>query len=72
MRLAVTGTLNSALFDSLLTQCAPCVRGEDLQLEIDLSSADWAYPSPPHIALNLAAARENLLLRRRLGRDLVK
>jgi hypothetical protein len=45
MRLAVTGTLNSALFDSLLTQCAPCVHGEDRQLEIDLSSADWAYPS---------------------------
>ncbi len=45
MRLAVTGTLNSALFDSLLTQCAPCVRGEDVQLELDLSSADWAYPS---------------------------
>jgi hypothetical protein len=45
MRLAVTGSLNSALFDSLLTQCAPCVRGDDLQLELDLSSADWAYPS---------------------------
>ncbi len=45
MRLAVTGTLNSALFDSLLTQCAPCVERKDTQLELDLSSADWAYPS---------------------------
>jgi len=45
MRLAVTGALNSALFDSLLTQCAPCVRGEDRLLELDLSSAEWAYPS---------------------------
>jgi hypothetical protein len=45
MRLAVTGSLNSALFDSLLTQCAPCIAGDDLHLELDLSSADWAYPS---------------------------
>ena len=45
MRLAVTGTLNSALFDSLLTQCTPCLAGEDLQIELDLSSANWAYPS---------------------------
>lgn len=45
MRLAVTGTLNSALFDSLLTQCAPCIDGLDHELKLDLSSADWAYPS---------------------------
>lgn len=45
MRLAVTGTLNSALFDSLLKQCEPCIQGQDHELELDLSSADWAYPS---------------------------
>ncbi len=45
MRLAVTGALNSALFDSLLKQCEACAQGQDRELELDLSSADWAYPS---------------------------
>jgi hypothetical protein len=45
MRLAVTGTLNSALFDSLLKQCQPCIEGQERNLDLDLSSAEWGYPS---------------------------
>lgn len=45
MRLAITGSLNSAVFDSLFQQCAPCVAGKDKELILDLSSAEWAYPS---------------------------
>jgi len=45
MRLVVTGALNSGLFDSLLKQCEPCLRGEDGDLEVDLSGSEWAYPT---------------------------
>ncbi|HZR33482.1 MAG TPA: hypothetical protein VFA76_16680 [Terriglobales bacterium] len=45
MRLAVTGTVNAAIFDSYLLQCQPCIQGTDGELVLDLSSADWGYPS---------------------------
>ena len=45
MRLAVTGQLDSGLFDSLLKQCEPCLRGDDHELDLDLSGSEWAYPT---------------------------
>jgi len=45
MRLAVTGALDLGLFDSLLKQCEPCLRGEDHELLVDLSGSEWAYPT---------------------------
>jgi hypothetical protein len=45
MRLAVTGELNAAVFDSLLTECQACLQGADPNLVLDLSSAEWGYPT---------------------------
>src|ERR1700735_2168892 len=45
MRLPVTGTLNNATWELLLNSCQPCFSGEDLILELDLSSATWSPPS---------------------------
>jgi hypothetical protein len=45
MRLALTGALNTALFESILVQCQPCIAGDDRELILDLSSAEWGFPS---------------------------
>lgn len=45
MRLPITGTLNAALFDNILRECQPCIQGRDRKLDLDLSSAEWGYPS---------------------------
>lgn len=45
MRLPITGQVNAALFDSLLRECYPCIQGQDQELVLDLSSAEWGYPS---------------------------
>lgn len=45
MKLVVTGALDSGLFDSLLKQCEPCLRGDDTALDVDLSGSEWAYPT---------------------------
>jgi hypothetical protein len=45
MRLPVTGKLDSAFFDIALKTCQPCVLGKDLAVDLDLSSAELAYPS---------------------------
>jgi hypothetical protein len=65
MRLAVTGRLNSALFDSLLNQCERCIRGADHSLELDLSSADFAHPSGlvPFASLLRVLARQGVTVK---------
>lgn len=45
MRLAVTGNIDSGVFDLLLRQCAPCFTGRDRVLELDLSGAGFGTPS---------------------------
>lgn len=45
MRLAVTGDLNAGVFDALLHHCQPCIQGQDQQLALDLSGAEWGSPS---------------------------
>jgi len=45
MRLTVTGTLDSGLFDGLLLQSQPCIEGADRQLVLDLSGVEFASPS---------------------------
>lgn len=45
MRLPITGPINSAVFDAVLKECAPCLFGADKQLDLDLSSAEWGSPS---------------------------
>jgi hypothetical protein len=45
MRLPVTGELNNAAWEGLLSACHPCISGEDTLLELDLSSAEWSPPS---------------------------
>jgi hypothetical protein len=45
MRLAVTGNIDNAVFDLLLSQCGPCLSGKDKGLDLDLSNAGFGTPS---------------------------
>lgn len=45
MRLPITGAINAAVFDACLRTCQPCIAGTDRELVLDLSSAEWGFPS---------------------------